>query len=719
MKHYLIILFLFHICIATCQETFEIIENLGIEKEEGISEICIIDTFTRVLVYNEPNIEIHDYDAKNGVKLRSIVLQNFKVISNRADLMINDEEGNTYVVGTILETPTVFKLDVKLKIIDTFYFEIISDFIPYPNSMIKIGNQIVIAGSVYMGYKYDHQYWIPYIIWFDELSGSSKIDFINDEDNFGHINNISLTKDNDNNIIAMYSRQYHNPDFSVWADGKKGFIKYNAGQKKELWRWEDSDIVNIRITPHCVLDSNNLIYFHKLRDPIEYIYPNDYYDIVTVDSTGLLDRKITIQIPIEISSFNGDRGPGLIIHNNELLVAGSIYSVRDSSASPANYGYICKYSLNGEKLWSRAYRHYMGNGLKYSDGTNQCYFTIGQGLELTKNGIIFAGRLSQARYEPYDHYSWLTKVDSIGCYNDNFCNDIVTNKPISDVPIYDQPNMTHKEFYYHNVEANGHSGHELMSFGTDTVLFIIDKGNFSFRYVNYQATDGTIEKDKRAVRWIEKGRIYCAQIDSITPIVNWRYDEPLYDFTLKVGEIFTLPEGLGSATVINVDSTLFLNGYTRKRLILRFDDPELHAKFGEMTWVEGIGALDFGFFYQDDLKGKNRRTLTCYYDRSTLKYKHALSNQCLLSGISETSTGSQINLYPNPTSTSLTIQFSKDVDLPESYAVSNSQGQILRNANINSNHLLLINVEELNVGFYFIHFIYKSGYRITKKWIRL
>ncbi len=719
MKYYLIILFFAHVCTATGQETFEVIENLGVENDEGISEICIIDTFTRVLVYNKPNIEIHDYDAKNGVKLRSKVLPNLKVIPNRADLMINDVEGNTYVVGTIFGTPSVFKLDINLEILDTFYFEIISELIPYPNSIVKIGDQIIIAGSVYMGYKYNHQYWIPYIIWFDELTGFSKIDFINDENNFGHINNISLTKDNDNNVLAMYSRQYHNPNFSVWANGKQGFIKYDAGQKKELWKWEDKDIVYVRQTPQCVIDSDNLIYFHKLRDPVPYVYPGRYYDIVTVDSTGLLDRKITIQIPIEISSFNDLSGPGLLVRDNELFVYGSIYSVRDSTASAATYGYLSKYRLNGKKLWSRAYRHYMGNGLKDMDGANQCYYTSGQGLETTKNGIVFTGRLAQLRYEPYDDYGWLTKVDSLGCYNDNFCNDIIAKSPITDVPIYDQPNMTHKEFYYHNIDSDSQSSHELMTFGHDTVLFIIDKGNYSFRYVNYQSTDGRIVKDKRAVRWIEKGRIYCAKVDSVTLIVKWRYDEPLYDFTLKVNDVFRLPEGLGTAKVVSVDSVLLLNGYTRKRLFLRFDDPELHAKFGEMTWVEGIGALDFGFFYQDDLKGKNRRTLTCYYDRSTLKYKHALSNQCLLSGISETSTGSQINLYPNPTSTSLTIQFSKDVDLPESYAVSNSQGQILRNANINSNHLLLINVEKLNAGFYFIHFIYKSGYRITKKWIKI
>ena len=220
------------------------------------------------------------------------------------------------------------------------------------------------------------------------------------------------------------------------------------------------------------------------------------------------------------------------------------------------------------------------------------------------------------------------------------------------------------------------------------------------------------------MRWIEKGRIYSAKIDSITPYVNWRYDEPLYDFTLKVHDIFKLPGGLGTAIVVTADSIILLNGYTRKRLILRFDNPELHTKFGEMTWVEGIGAIDFGFFYQDDLKGKNKKTLTCYYDRSILKYKHALSNECLLSSISETSAASQINIYPNPTSSSLTVQFSKEVDLPVSYAISNNQGQILVSANVYHNHSLSIDVAGLNAGLYFIHFIHKSGHRITKKWIK-
>jgi len=721
MKYYLIILFLFHLCIATCQETFEIIENLGIENEEGIKEVNIKMSFIRTLTYNEPFLELHDYSLIDGKKIGSIVLDGFQKTNGYTKNLYTVNDGTSYLASYIDGFPCLAKFDNNLKMLKVKSFAVDTGLYAFPKSIVKIGDQIIISGSVFLGYKYDHQYWIPYIIWYDESNNESKIEYIVNENSLGHIYNISLIADKDSNLIVMYERQYHNSDFDIWGLGKQGFIKYAMDQKQKIWSWEDTDLVHVSVnsTPKCVLDSNNLIYFSKVRAPIAYIYPSDYYDIVTVDSTGLLDRKITIQIPIEISNFNNDQGPSLSIFNNKLFAFGSVYSVRDSSASPANYGYICKYSLDGEKLWSRAYRHYMGNGLKYFNGTNQCYFTIGQGLEFSDNGIIFAGRLSQARYEPYDHYSWLTKVDSIGCYDDNFCNDIITNKPITDVPIYDQPNMTHKEFYYHNVESNGLSGDELMTFGRDTVLFIIDKGNFSFRFVHYQATDGTIEKDKRAVRWIEKGRIYCAKIDSITPYVNWRYDEPLYDFTLKVHDIFKLPEGLGTAIVVTADSIILLNGYTRKRLILRFDNPELHTKFGEMTWVEGIGAIDFGFFYQDDLKGKNKKTLTCYYDRSTLKYKHALSNQCLLSNIKETLPDEQVNIYPNPTFTSLTVQFSKDIDLPLSYAISNTQGQNLLNADVKDNHSLLIDVKDLNAGLYFIHFINKSGQRITKKWIKL
>ncbi|MBK7806352.1 MAG: T9SS type A sorting domain-containing protein [Saprospiraceae bacterium] len=38
---------------------------------------------------------------------------------------------------------------------------------------------------------------------------------------------------------------------------------------------------------------------------------------------------------------------------------------------------------------------------------------------------------------------------------------------------------------------------------------------------------------------------------------------------------------------------------------------------------------------------------------------------------------------------------------------------------VKDNHSLLIDVKDLNAGLYFIHFINKSGQRITKKWIKL
>ena len=165
MKYYLIILFLFHLCIATCQETFEIIENLGIENEEGIKEVNIKMSFIRTLTYN-----------------------NLKM------------------------------LKVKSFAVDTGLYA-------FPKSIVKIGDQIIISGSVFLGYKYDHQYWIPYIIWYDESNNESKIEYIVNENSVGHIYNISLIADKDSNLIVMYERQYHNSDFDIWGLGKQGFIK--------------------------------------------------------------------------------------------------------------------------------------------------------------------------------------------------------------------------------------------------------------------------------------------------------------------------------------------------------------------------------------------------------------------------------------------------------------------------------------------------------------
>jgi len=59
----------------------------------------------------------------------------------------------------------------------------------------------------------------------------------------------------------------------------------------------------------------------------------------------------------------------------------------------------------------------------------------------------------------------------------------------------------------------------------------------------------------------------------------------------------------------------------------------------------------------------------------------------------------EINLYPNPTSTSFTV---KSKILPDNFEIFNSLGQTIKTSKVNSNQDLKINIENLKEGIYFI-----------------
>jgi hypothetical protein len=103
---------------------------------------------------------------------------------------------------------------------------------------------------------------------------------------------------------------------------------------------------------------------------------------------------------------------------------------------------------------------------------------------------------------------------------------------------------------------------------------------------------------------------------------------PLYDFTLKLHDTFTLPYGFGQAKVVQVDSIAFIPGYIRKRIILKHLNPTNQAKYGDLTWIEGIGSPN-GILYYKDWQEGTKTALTCYYDRGEKRYSSTNDPDCM------------------------------------------------------------------------------------------
>jgi len=143
----------------------------------------------------------------------------------------------------------------------------------------------------------------------------------------------------------------------------------------------------------------------------------------------------------------------------------------------------------------------------------------------------------------------------------------------------------------------------------------------------------------------------------------WAYDQRLYDFKLKVGDRFQLPDSFGIAVVTSVDEFLFNDGGIRKKITLQHELSENQALYGDLIWVEGIGALNAPFFYYDDWKNKTKSLVTCYFDRGMKKYHHEQSLDCRVSSTDDAALSTKIFLYPNPSSDIIYLVNPTDNDL--------------------------------------------------------
>ena len=180
----------------------------------------------------------------------------------------------------------------------------------------------------------------------------------------------------------------------------------------------------------------------------------------------------------------------------------------------------------------------------------------------------------------------------------------------------------------------------------------------------------------------------------------------LYDFGAMTGDTIILNyfptwNGTPLKMIIDSTSTIMVNDRERKIQYITCGDSFV-IEFGNHV-IEGIGNTSFMF---PTLDGSLNGPLRCYQDNSTGLFLNPLHptygwnhEDCeeIVTGIDETIYNDGISIFPNPTSSSISI---KNIRKTTAYKIFNLSGKIILSGE--AMELNEINISGLSKGIYFI-----------------
>jgi hypothetical protein len=166
--------------------------------------------------------------------------------------------------------------------------------------------------------------------------------------------------------------------------------------------------------------------------------------------------------------------------------------------------------------------------------------------------------------------------------------------------------------------------------------------------------------DTLGISWAVSG--YLKEIEKRIFFNNGISERLVYDFNLEVGDTLESEVNPNLLLIVNeIDTITLLNGETRRRLSFYLPS----APFFIEEWIEGIGSINgllpTYFLYDGAVMIDGGETLLCFNENDTLKYLNELFNTCYISNvfIEDNNKQSDLTLYPNPFSHSLTIETSE------------------------------------------------------------
>ena len=662
-----------------------------------------------VLVWVLNKTEVWKLDLEGNIlkKRKFHWLNHYGASSGGDNRMLFDSQGDILVSGMYQNKHGLLKLNRNL---DSLWFKSFAleeaSFVT-DVSMAETKDYIVLQGQAQYNFS---PVFVAHLIWLDKEGNLDTMIVHNEVNEIGNIKQGRIKTDKDDNVVFVYGRLFHDPNFPLWGEVYKGVLKYDK-KKNVIWEWESQELISEDISGDFVFTKNEDIIFIDEGG----IVPGSMKPFLTClgkDKNILWRTKVPIPLGHEKYIFGIKN-----IADNEIIIFGN-HAPYDKITKVNENSLIASYSEKGNLNWERTYLHFMGEDF-YEQQNYTLYYTfksIFNAVAFDDNKNIFLGGIKKMIYpEVGIQQALFAKLDSFGCLNADRCNEVNETEPIDFIRFYDQIPILQKKIIYGSKNPNGSWIRYIQTFGKDTFAYDQRYGAFLFHEVWYENKDSAEKtKDFRRVRyWFPEGKVSFATKNNPRPEhLHWTFQD-LYDFTLETGDSFELPDSFGMATVISTDTFYLKDGAVRKRITLRHNDATFHQKHGDLVWVEGIGNINGSFFYQDDWKSGQTTELLCYFDRDQKRYYSPNSVDCLLSSTNDENQDFSLIVFPNPVYHQ--ISYISDQKLSK-IEITDITGRLLLSQNQDSG---AVDVSLLSAGVYYLHFYTENDRFIAKKFVKL
>lgn len=202
------------------------------------------------------------------------------------------------------------------------------------------------------------------------------------------------------------------------------------------------------------------------------------------------------------------------------------------------------------------------------------------------------------------------------------------------------------------------------------------------------------------------GNAYGFCYEWLNPNPNYSQDLLLYDFDVVIGDTVFYPHLDNMFIVINsIDSVLIQSQY-RKKYSYSISLQGVCWGGQSGNYVEGIGDIQSGLFGLFRFYFENSNNFRCYEDDQVF---YSVVSSCSSVGIEEVFNNNNFKIYPNPTSTNITIEL---IGFNNSFQAQLSlfdlTGKKVYTSSINST-INNIDVSAIKSGLYLLKIISDSG----------
>ena len=266
---------------------------------------------------------------------------------------------------------------------------------------------------------------------------------------------------------------------------------------------------------------------------------------------------------------------------------------------------------------------------------------------------------------------------------------------------------------YSYMNGFGTEGYTQILYYGDTVIngqlsHILNKHIYAFNYQNSQDVD------------FDAGKEYTFETNGIVYLwdnTNW---DTLYNFNANVGESWRMPKqpftnacDSNSMLTVTATGTKMINSQTLNYLVVDFSFPNGFSD----TIVEKIGFINSYLLPYDACNGaldaNEGGPFRCYQDDNFSTYKPHFAESCdFILGLYTIDLESNIQLFPNPASETLTISLPENASTTECILFDNA-GKEMKRFRVSGGENL-VDISGLENGIYLIQ-IDSEIYKLIKK----